>query len=286
MTINEIRSHGYWLINCTSAFKSVISKCLECRKLRGKICQQKMGNLPADRLSEGHSFTCCGVDMFGPFLVKDGRSIQKSYGAMFTCLTSRAVHIEVTSNLTTDSFIQVLRRFISRRGNLRMIRSDNGTNFVGASIEQKKAFGEIDEKRTNDFLMELGEEWKSWKRNPPMVSNMRGVWERQIRSARSICSAMLGNHGESLSGELLRTLLVKVEGIINSRPINCESIVDVSRIIPLSPMQLLHSKTRVAMPPPGTFQKENMYCRKQWQRVQRLSNEFWTRWRKEVFATL
>ena len=167
-----------------------------------------------------------------------------------------------------------------------MIRSDNGTNFVGASIDQKKAFGEIDEKRTNDFLMELGEEWKSWKRNPPMVSNMRGVWERQIRSARSICSAMLGNHGESLSGELLRTLLVKVEGIINSRPINCESIVDVSRIIPLSPMQLLHSKTRVVMPPPGTFQKENMYCRKQWQRVQRLSNEFWTRWRKEVFATL
>ena len=96
-------------------------------------------------------FTYCGVDMFGPFLVKDGRKIQKRYGAMFTCLSSGAVHIEATTNLATDSFIQALRRLISRKGNVRMIRSDNGTNFVGASIELKKAIGEMDEKRINDF---------------------------------------------------------------------------------------------------------------------------------------
>ena len=216
MTINEICSHGYWIINCTSAVKSVISKCVECRKLSGKICQQKMGNLPADRHSEEPPYTYCGVDMFGPFPVKDGGKIQKRYGAMFTCLSSRAVHIEVTSNLTTDSFIQALRRLINRRGNVRMIRSDNGTNFVGASIELKKAFGEMDEKSINDFLMELGGEWVSWRRNSPMESNMGGVWERQIRSARSILSAMLRNHGESLSDKSLRTSLVEVEGIINS----------------------------------------------------------------------
>ena len=116
--------------------------------------------------------------MFGPFLAKDGRKIQKRYGVMFTCLSSKAVHIEVTSNLTTGSFIQALRCLISRRGNVSMIRSDSGTNFVGASIELKKAFGEMDEKRINDFLMELGGEWISWKRNPPMASNMGGVWER------------------------------------------------------------------------------------------------------------
>ena len=105
MTINDIHNHGYWIISCTSAVKSAISKCVECRKLHGKVCQQKMGNLPADRLSEEPPFTYCGVDMFGPFLVRDGRKTQKRYGAMFTCLSSRAVHIEVTSNLTTDSFI-------------------------------------------------------------------------------------------------------------------------------------------------------------------------------------
>ena len=97
-----------------------------------------------------------------------------------------------------------------------MIRSDNGTNFVGASIKLKKTFGEINEKRINDFLMELGGVGISWEHNLLMASNMGGVWERQIRSARSILSAMLRNHGESLSDKSLRTSLVEVEGIINS----------------------------------------------------------------------
>ena len=118
--------------------------------------------------------------------------------------------------------------------------------------------------------MELGGEWIIWKRNPPVASNMGGVWERQIRSARSILSAMFKNHGESINFESLRTLLVKVEGIINSWPTTCESIDDLYSIIPLSPMQLLSSTTRVVMPPPGTFQKEDMYCGNQWRRVQHL----------------
>ena len=87
---------------------------------------------------------------------------------------------------------------------------------------------------------------------------------------------MLRNHGERLNDESLRTLLVGVEGIINSQPITCESIVDVNSIIPMSPMQLQSLKTRVVMPLPGTFQKEDMYCRRQWRRVQHLSHEFWT----------
>ena len=162
-----------------------------------------MENLPADRLSEEPPFTYCGVDMFSPFLVKDGRKIQKRYGAMFTCLSSRAVHIEVKSNLTIASLIQALRRLIRRRGNVMMIRSDNGTKFVGASIELKKTFGEMDEKRINDFLMELVGEWISWKCNPPIASNMGEESEWQIRSAWSILLAMLRNHIESLSNESL-----------------------------------------------------------------------------------
>ena len=117
-----------------------------------------MGNLPADRLLEEPPFTYCVVDMFGPFLVKGDRKTKKKYRGMFTCLSSRAVRIETTSNLTTDSFIETLRRLISRRGNVRMIKSDNGTNFVGASIELRKTFGEMDERMINDFMMELGGE--------------------------------------------------------------------------------------------------------------------------------
>ena len=93
-------------------------------------------------------------------------------------------------------------------------------------------------------------------------------------------------HGESLNDEFLRTLLVEVEGILNSRPITCEPIGDVNRYILLNPMQLLTMKTKVVMLPPEIFQKEDLYCRKQWRHVQHLCDEFWTRWKKDVYGTL
>ena len=99
-----------------------------------------MANLPACRLKEAAPFTHCGVDMFGPFTVKQRRSTVKQYGAMFTCMASRAVHTEVTSSLNTDSFILALRRLVAWRGNIRSIYSDNGSNFIGAEQELKKAY--------------------------------------------------------------------------------------------------------------------------------------------------
>ena len=118
----------------------------------------------------------------------------------------------------------------------------------------------MDKKKINDFLMELGREWLIWKHNAPNASNMGGVWERQIRSARSILAALKKQHGESLNDESLGTLLDEVEGIINSRPITCDYIGDVNRIVPLNPIQLLNMKTKIVMPPPGIFQNEDMYC--------------------------
>ena len=91
-----------------------------------------MSELPSDRLQEFPPFTYCGVNLFGPLTIKNYRKKLKRYGVMFTCLCSRAIHIEVAQSLETNSFILSLRRFIGRRGNIRLVRSDNGTNFVGA----------------------------------------------------------------------------------------------------------------------------------------------------------
>ena len=167
MTISEIRSNDFWVINCTAAVKSMISKCLDCRKLRGKTCQQKMSDLPEEQLIEEPPFSYCGVDLFGPFVVKEGRNIYKLYGAMFTCLSSRAIHIETTNSMTADSFILALRRLISRKRNIRIIRSDNGSNFIGVSSELKRAFSEIEKKKVNDLLIEMGGEWSIWEHNSP-----------------------------------------------------------------------------------------------------------------------
>ena len=138
------------MINCNAAVRSTISKYIR-RK---------------DRISEEPPFSCCWIDMFEPFTVKDSRKEKKRYGAFFTCLSSRAVHIEVSHSMTTDSFIMCLRRFFGHRGYVRVIRTDNGTNFVGASTESIESFQEMDHVKIGKFWQQRGGEWIWWKRNP------------------------------------------------------------------------------------------------------------------------
>ena len=144
----------------------------------------------------------------------------------------------------------------------------------------------MNHKKIMEFMLEHGSQGIQWKRNPPTASNMGGVWEHQIGFARSILVALLKIHGKSLNDESLCTFLAEVEAIINTRPITSESLSDVHISVPLCPMQLLTMKSRVVVPPPGEFQKEDIYYRKQWGRVQHLANEFWNRWKKEVHATI
>ena len=178
-----------------------------------------------------------------------------------------------------------LRRFVWRRGNVRMIRSDNGSNLVGASAELIRAFQEMDHIKVKNFLEENGGEWINWKRNPPLSSNLGGVWERQIRSTRAVLNSLLKTYGTSLS-ESLQTLLVVVETVVNSRPLTTDVMNDVTSLAPLSPINLLTLKSKVVMPPPGNFVSPDQYSRKHWRSVQHTCNEFWNRWRKEVLVSL
>jgi len=205
---------------------------------------------------------------------------------MFTCLNSRAVHIEVTNDMTTDSFILALRRMIGRRGNIRIIRSDNGSNFVGAKNELNSALKEMDQEKIKRFLQNKGTDWLVWKFNTPLASHMGGVWERQIRSARRILTCLLNDHSEILNTESLQTLVTEVEAVINSRPLTVENLNDVKSDLPLSPATLLTMKSDVILPPPGSFDAADKFSRKYWKRVQHITNEFWDRWRKEFLTSL
>ena len=176
ITLNEIRNNGYWIISANAAVRSYIHHCVNCRKLRGCHGEQNMSDLPEERSSDAPPFTYVGIDMFGPFLIKEGRKELKRYGAMFTCLASRAIHIEVARSMDTDSFIMCLRRFIGRRGNVRMIRSDNGSNFIGAEKELNKAFLEMNQNKIQTCLQSLGTGWILSKKNPPAGSHFGGVW--------------------------------------------------------------------------------------------------------------
>lgn len=150
---------------------------------------QVMADLPSDRLvPDEPPFTSVGVDYFGPFEIKRGRTMIKRYGVVFTCLTVRAVHIEVASSLDTDSCIHALRRFIARRGQVRLMRSDNGTNFVGTERELREAVQALNNAKIQDTLQSKG---ITWVFNPPAASHFGGVWERQIRTIRKVLNSIV-----------------------------------------------------------------------------------------------
>ena len=270
----------YWVINANASVRRVLLKCIQCRRLQGRPLSEKMADLPADRVvSDMPPFSFVGFDCFGPLFVKHGRGTAKRYGVLFTCLTIRAVHIELAHSLTTDSFINALRRFMSRRGNVKEMRSDNGTNFVGAERELRVEIARWNQDQIHNFLLQRSIKWTF---NTPSASHQGGVWERQIRSARKILYALTSQ--QILDDERLSTLLCEVENVINSRPLTTVSS-DPRDLNPITPNLLLLQRSCPTLPP-GHFSDADNYCRRKWKQVQHMASEFWTRWRKEYLQTL
>ena len=257
MTVGELRSSGYWILGCTKAVSSHIHKCVPCRKMRGKAQGQKMANLPTERLEPTPPFTHCGIDCFGPFMVKEGRKELKKWGLLVTCLVSRAVHVESLDDMSTDAFINGLRCFIALRGPPRSIRCDQGSNFVGAAHELKLALKELKEEKIRNYLTQSNCDFIM---NSPSSSHMGGVWERQIRTIRSVLTAILMQHSGRLDPSSLRTFLYEAMAIVNSRPLSAISLNDPCGPEPLTPNHLLTMKSKVVLPPPGNFTKEDVYA--------------------------
>ena len=277
-TLNSLRQK-YWVIGAARIVASVVHKCIECRKYRGKASCQKMADLPSDRTSPSPPFFSTGLDCFGPFIVRDGRKEVKRYGLLFTCLASRAVHIEVLTDMTTDCFILGLRRFIAILGQSKVIRCDNGTNFTGADRELKAAAKELDMNRVEHVVTSKHIEFKF---NCPTASHAGGAWERQIRTVRRILQPLLKNHGQRLNTEDLRTLMYECMNIVNSRPLGVQSLTDPLSLPPITPNHLLQMRdpdTGFA----GNF-KDDVYGRKRWRRVQDLAERFWARWQSDYLA--
>ena len=187
---------------------------------------------------------------------------------------------------TLDSFLQVLRRFIARQGPVRSIRSDNGTNFVGTENELRKPLDEMNHEQVKHYLQKNGSDWITWENSPPAASHMGGIWEHQIRTARTILDALLKTHSCSLNDKNFRTLLAETEGIINSRLLTVETPSDVNSQIPLSPSNLITQKTNVVLPPPSNFDRPDLYSQRRWRQIQHIAGEFWSGWRNKFLQSL
>jgi hypothetical protein len=221
------------------------------------------------------------MDAFGPFYIKEGRKELKRWGIIFTCLASRAVHLETLNSMNTDSFLNALRRFISRRGNVRELRSDQGTNFIGGRNELTAALESLDNDAIKGFLSNKGCDWIKFTMNVPSASHMGSAWERLIRTVRSVLSTLLFNHGTQLDDESLRTLMTEAESVVNNRPLTVCNLSEAGTLEPLTPNHLLTCKSEIILQSPGDFTRPDLYSRKKWRRVQYLTNQFWQRWRKE-----
>ena len=270
----------YWIVKGTSVVRRVINSCTQCRRRFAKPNLQLMAELPFSRLQiDTHPFAYCGVDYFGPLIVRHKRSEIKRYGCLFTCLTTRAVHIEVAADLSTDAFINALRRFMSRRGPVFHFYSDNGTNIVGGERILRESLKECNQQQIEHYLLQREVQWTF---NPPNASHMGGSWERMIKTIRRILISLSGER--ELNDDQLQTFLLEAESIINSRPLT-PITMDIDSQEPLTPNHLLKLYPAPALPPTVTS-KDDCYARRRWRHIQFLADKFWTRWSREYLKTI
>ncbi|XP_055622406.1 uncharacterized protein LOC129765972 [Toxorhynchites rutilus septentrionalis] len=239
-----------------------------------------MADLPPVRLAAfSRPFTHVGVDYFGPIEVSVGRRVEKRWGMLITCLTVRAIHIEVVHSLTASSCVMGLRNFISRRGVPRTIYSDRGTNFVGANRELETAYAALNQ---NELMKEFVTSNTSWVFIPPASPHMGGCWERLIRTVKKNLMAI--QVSRKPSDEVLRNMLTEIENTVNSRPLTHVPIDDISAPA-LTPNDLLLGSSNGSKP--LTIPDDSGAALKQdWRMSQILANQFWRRWLSEYLPEI
>ena len=239
-----------------------------------------MSNLPKERVTPNKSpFSTVGIDYFGPLMIKQRRGQVKRYGCLFTCFTTRAVHIEIAHTLTTDSFLAAFCRFMSRRGKPEVVYSDNGTNLSSGEKELRENIKAWNQGQIEKYFHQREIQWHFI---PPLSSHMGGVWERMVRSIKNVLRALLKQ--KIVNDEVLSTVMCEAEKIVNDRPITPVSD-DPKDPRPLTPNMLLLLESNSCLPP-GVFNKDELYNRRWWRQAQYLANLFWKRWIKEYLPLL
>ena len=278
--VNELRKR-YWIQGLRREVQRLVGKCLECKRFHARPGQQIMADLPPTRVDVSSTpFQTAGSDIFGPFSVNVNRSKHKRWIAVFGCHTTRAVHCEVLHSLTTDSYINAYRRFISRRGKVDKLVLDQGTNLRGADRELAKSIAEWNQSQLGQQFAQVGTEFKFL---PPKASHQAGATERIIRLLRRHLRHVLDE--QTLTDEVLLTLIIECENIVNSRPLSPVS-QDVEDFRSITPNDLLNVRPHQGLPP-GVFPDHGtVRLQRQWRQVQMLVNAFWRRFRSDYLPTL
>lgn len=284
LTLATLRQE-FWLLRGRNIVKRIIHQCIPCVRERAAISTQLMGQLPAARASPPRrAFEHCGLDYAGPVCLRApvGRRSKtyKGYIALFVCLASRAIHLEVVSSYAATAFLDAFSRFCSRRGLPGAMYSDNGTTFVGAERELTRAYRTA--LRDPTFLAKTAEDNISWKFIPPHAPHFGGLWEAGVKSVKHHLRRVVGAH--TLTYEELTTVLCQIEACLNSRPI-APLHDDPGNYETLTPGHFLIGSPISALPQPSLLSL-NQSRLSRWQLIRQLSEGFWRRWQSDYINTL
>lgn len=271
----------YWILRCKNAIRQVIHRCVKCHRQKRATLQPMMAELPESRVTFVRPFLSTGVDYAGPLYIRSskrrGSKLDKAYIVVFVCYATKAIHIELAGDMSTESFLAAFRRFISRRGLCRDMFSDNGSNFIGAKKELQELFNIV---KDNSIFLFLSKAHINWHFNPPASPHFGGMFEAAVKSIKYHLRRTLST--TSLTFEEMVTVLTQIEALLNSRPLYTTSDDDLN---PLTPAHFLIGHSFTALPDPDlSHLKLNHLSR--WQYIQRLRQEFWKQWHKSYLVSL
>ncbi|GFW98305.1 integrase catalytic domain-containing protein [Trichonephila clavipes] len=217
--VHQIRMQ-FWPINGKGIARKTVHDCIACFRQKPTGVDQLMGNLPSERVTPSAPFLNSGVDFCGPFQIKFKNQrkgiFSKVYVAIFVCLTTKAIHLEAVTDLTTEAFIAALKRLCARRGRISTLMSDNATNFKDAAAELNRFIKLICNK--NETLANyFASEAIQWKFIPPRSPNFGGLWEAGVKSFKHHLYRTLVN--SKITFEEFETIIIQIEGILNSCPL-------------------------------------------------------------------
>lgn len=277
----------FWILGGINTIKRELRSCIICFRMKPKPLEVLMGDLPEARLTPKRPFFNCGLDYAGPFNIKSSKirnsKILKSYLCLFVCFATKAVHLEIVSDLTTEAFLNALKRFIARRGKCQNIFSDCASNFVGANREIKDLYKLISDKETNVKLKDyLCHEGINWNFIPARSPHFGGLWESHIKIAKEYMKKVVGN--SSLTFEELSTVFTQIEACMNSRPLSPLSN-DPKDLMPLTPGHFLIGEPLLSLVEPNVRDVKCSHL-KRYQHLSQLVQTFWNRWSHEYLNTL
>lgn len=278
--INELRQK-FIIPAMRVKLRSIKNRCQWCKNKSARPQPVVMGDLPAARLSTfTRAFSCIGIDYFGPLFVAVRRCREKRWVMLITCLTTRGIHLELVSSLSTDSCILGLRRFMSLKGTPRQIYSDNATNFKGASRELEAAMEKVNSKLIAQHFTTANTEWSFI---PPASPHMGGAWERMVRSVKTVLMSTFPLK-TTPNEETLMTLLLEAANIINSRPLTYVPL-DNDTDEALTPNHFILGCSN-GLKSLGDFQGDGSALKYNWKQCQLYTDVIWRKWIKEILPDL